>query len=264
MPFLIIIILAVIQGLTEFLPVSSSGHLVIAQHYLPWFTSTPLPFDVLLHLGTLISLVIYFYKDIWKIVSSFFSWHAPEAGEWRRLGLLIIIGSIPAGIVGVLFKDRIEGLFENARIIPFMFLVTAALLLIAERRATANKNARPIGSMGIKEALIIGLFQAVAITPGISRSGSTIAGGLLTGIEKEAAARFSFLLAIPAVLGAFILSVGDLAAFDIRYVVGVAVSCLVGLAAIWLTFRFVVNKKLWIFSVYLVILGVFLIIINSL
>jgi undecaprenyl-diphosphatase len=261
MPFLVVIALAVIQGLTEFLPVSSSGHLVVAQHYLPGFTEEALPFDVLLHFGTLLALLIYFFGDIKRIVLSFFRRGGENERRDRRLGLLIILGSVPAAVVGLFFEDQIGALFENARIVPYMFLVTAALLLIAEKTGGARKD---IGAIGIWEALIIGLFQAVAIVPGISRSGSTIAGGLMTGLEREAAARFSFLLSIPAVFGAFVLSTADVADFRISYLIGAVVSCIVGLLAIWLTFRFVVTKRLWIFSAYLIIVAAGLLIANHL
>jgi undecaprenyl-diphosphatase len=261
MPFFVVIILGLIQGFTEFLPVSSSGHLVIAQHYLPGFSEAPLPFDVILHFGTLVALIIYFFGDIRDIVVSFFRYRDAGAADNRRLGWLIVIGSIPAAVVGVLFKDQIEALFSNDSIIPYMFIVTALLLFAGERLGRPNKEIR---SIRVMDAVIIGILQAVAIVPGISRSGSTIAGGLMAGLEKEAAARFSFILSIPAVLGAFVLSVGDVSQFSVLYVVGAAVACLAGLLAIWLTFRFVVARRLWIFSLYLIIVGGVLIVVHHL
>jgi undecaprenyl-diphosphatase len=261
MPFFVVIILGLIQGFTEFLPVSSSGHLVIAQHYLPGFSEAPLPFDVILHFGTLVALIIYFFGDIRDIVVSFFRYRDAGAADNRRLGWLIVIGSIPAAVVGVLFKDQIEALFSNDSIIPYMFIVTALLLFAGERLGRPTKEIR---SIRVMDAVIIGILQAVAIVPGISRSGSTIAGGLMAGLEKEAAARFSFILSIPAVLGAFVLSVGDVSQFSVLYVVGAAVACLAGLLAIWLTFRFVVARRLWIFSLYLIIVGGVLIVVHHL
>jgi undecaprenyl-diphosphatase len=261
MPFIVVIILGLIQGLTEFLPVSSSGHLVLAQHYLPGFQAAPLPFDVILHVGTLFSLIIYFFGDIRDIVVSFFRRDAADSAQNRRLGWLIVIGTIPAGVVGLLFKDPIEALFSNWTIIPYMLIATAVLLFVGERW---GRSKRELESLGVRDALIIGILQAVAIMPGISRSGSTISGGLMTGLKKEAATRFSFILSIPAVFGAFILSLGDFTQFDISFIVGAVVACLVGLLAIWLTFRFVVAKRLWIFSLYLIIVGGFIIILNHL
>ncbi|MEJ2068318.1 MAG: undecaprenyl-diphosphate phosphatase, partial [Deltaproteobacteria bacterium] len=181
MPYYVVIILGVVQGLTEFLPVSSSGHLVVAQHYLPGFSGPPLPFDVLLHGGTLISLLIYFHKDIWAIVASFFSFGSEEGRESRKLGLMILLGSVPAGVAGIAFMDFFESLFSNIVVVPIMFLITAILLFVAEKRGVAEIGE---SGVGIKEALIIGTAQALAIIPGISRSGSTIALGLLLGLKK--------------------------------------------------------------------------------
>jgi undecaprenyl-diphosphatase len=259
MPFIVVIILGIIQGLTEFLPVSSSGHLVIAQHYLPGFMTAPLPFDVLLHLGTLLSLIIYFFGDIRDIIVSFFRWDREGSAVNRRMGWLIVIGTVPAVIVGLLLKDSIETLFSNVTVVPYMFIVTALLLFVGER---LGRSTRELSSLGVRDAVIIGVMQAVAIMPGISRSGSTIAAGLMSGLEKEAAARFSFLLSIPAVFGAFILSARDITQFDLSFVVGAVVACLVGLAAIWLTFRFVAAKRLWIFSIYLIVVGVAIIVLT--
>jgi len=261
MPLFVVIILGLLQGITEFLPVSSSGHLVIAQHYLPAFSESPLPFDVILHFGTLVALVIYFFGDIRDIAASFFRYKDPEAAADRRLGWLIVIATIPAGVVGLCFKDRIEALFSNVSIVGYMFIVTAVLLFAGER---LGRPKRPIRSIRVWDAVIIGLLQAVAIMPGISRSGSTIAGGLVTGLEKEAAARFSFILSIPAVLGAFLLSLGDISQLSVSLFIGAAIACLAGLAAIWLTFRFVVTKRLWVFSLYLVIVGGILIVLQHL
>ena len=261
MPLFVAIVLGLIQGLTEFLPVSSSGHLVVAQHYLPGFLEAPLPFDVILHLGTLASLVIYFFRDIRDIVVSFFRFSDPGAADNRRLGWLIVVGTIPAAVIGLCCKDWIETLFTNVRIVPYMFIVTAGLLFIGER---LGRPKRQIRSMTMTDAVIIGLMQAVAIVPGISRSGSTIATGLTAGLEKDAAARFSFLLSIPAVLGAFILSLGDVTQISLSFIIGAVIACLAGLAAIWLTFRFVVTKRLWVFSLYLIVVGGILITVQFL
>jgi len=258
-PYYVAVILGIVQGLTEFLPVSSSGHLVVMQHYLSGFTGPPLPFDVLLHGGTLVSLVIYFFKDIKEIIASFFKGGTEERRENRRLGFMIILGSVPAGIVGIAFMDFFEGLFSNIKTVPFMFVVTAALLLVAEKMSRTEVEERRIG---VVDALVIGLVQALAIVPGISRSGSTIALGLILGLKRETAARFSFLLSIPAVLGAFVLNLKNLDSINFPYIVGVLLAAGVGILAIKLTINAVVVKKLWIFSLYLVILGVTLLFVN--
>ncbi|MBN1574454.1 MAG: undecaprenyl-diphosphate phosphatase [Deltaproteobacteria bacterium] len=260
-PCYVAVILGIVQGLTEFLPVSSSGHLVVMQHYLSDFTGPPLPFDVLLHGGTLVSLLIYFFKDIKAIIASFFGGGTEEKRENRKLGWMIILGSVPAGIVGIAFMDFFEALFSNIKMVSFMFLVTAALLLVAEKRSKVEVEERRIG---VVDAIVIGLAQAVAIIPGISRSGSTIALGLILGLKRETAARFSFLLSIPAVLGAFILNLKNLDSINFPYIVGVLLAAGVGLLAIKLTINAVVVKKLWIFSLYLMILGVTLVFLNFL
>lgn len=263
MPFLVVLTLGIIQGLTEFLPVSSSGHLVIAQHYLPGFTDPPLPFDVVLHVGTLISLVIYFYRDIWNILVSFIKWEGEERKKYRRLGCMVVIGSIPAGFLGILFGDLFESLFANVLIVSFMFLFSASILLVGERKGVTEKRKEAVG---VKEALIMGLMQSIAIVPGISRSGSTIATGLFLGLERKTAAKFSFLLSIPAILGAFLLKIlfdtDNLEGIDPSYLVGAVVSALVGLLAIKLTIDAVVVRKLWIFSIYLFSLGAAFIVLN--
>ena len=260
-PCYVTVILGIVQGLTEFLPVSSSGHLVVMQHYLAGFTGPPLPFDVLLHGGTLVSLLIYFFKDIKDIIVSFFKGGTEKRLENRRLGLMIILGSVPAGIVGIAFMDFFEALFSNIKTVSFMFLVTAALLFVAEKRSKTEVEEKRIG---VVDALVVGTAQALAIIPGISRSGSTIALGLILGLKRETAARFSFLLSIPAVLGAFILNLKNLDSINLPYIVGVLLAAGVGLLAIKLTINAVVVKKLWIFSLYLVILGIVLIFLNFL
>ena len=263
MPFLVVVALGIVQGLTEFLPVSSSGHLVVAQHYLPGFTDPPLPFDIILHVGTLVSLVIYFYRDTWDILVSFIRWEGEDRKKHRRLGLMVVVGSIPAGFLGILFGDLFESLFANVLIVPFMFIVTASILLVGERKGALEHGREAVG---VKEALIIGLMQGVAIVPGISRSGSTIATGLFMGLDREKAARFSFLLSIPAILGAFLIKIlfntEALESIDSSYVVGAAISTLVGLLAIKLTINAVVVKKLWLFSIYLFLIGAVFVALN--
>jgi undecaprenyl-diphosphatase len=265
-PFLVVLILGIVQGLTEFLPVSSSGHLVVAQHYLPGFSGPPLPFDVLLHLGTLVSLLIYFHRDIWRIICSFFEYSKPESRGFRRLGLLIVLGSIPTAIIGIGLEDVFERMFANPKLVPIMFLVTAVVLVGAESFTekkkrehdtddspdeTASLDNRTAQSVGVWQALLIGFVQGCAIVPGISRSGTTIAAGMFSGVRKEEAARFSFLLSIPAVFGAFLLHMDDLGVVDISYIMGAVVAALVGLVAIHLTIGAVVSNKLWMFSIYL-------------
>lgn len=239
------IILGAIQGATEFLPVSSSGHLVIVQSLLGVRLEGGglLAFDVCLHFGTLLAVLVFFRKEIGQIVSSYFrksSDERPSGGfsvkEARRLGLLIVIGTVPAVIVGLTLNDFFEELVSNAISAAFMLLITGAILW-----GTRWMGEGVIGvmRMGWVRALIIGCAQALAIIPGISRSGSTIAGALYAGVNRDLAARFAFLLAVPAIAGATVFKLGDLANFSgnimLATAIGTLVAFVVGLACIrWL------------------------------
>ena len=208
------VILGILQGATEFLPISSSGHLVFAQHYLKGFHQPGILLDVLLHLGTLFAVVIYYWKDIAKILRAVliqldvFGWWDMGARDTyqtqRRLVLLIAVGTIPTALIGFLFKDSIEMLFSSVSFTASMLIVTGIILAAADRIKGVT---RKIDSFQLKDSFIIGFVQGVAILPGISRSGSTIATGLFRKIDGEEAARFSFLLSIPAIIGAVILEV---------------------------------------------------------
>ena len=192
------ILLGLVQGLTEFLPVSSSGHLALAQHFLPGFSQPGLLFDVILHLGTMVAVVVVFRADLARLFSAPFNKSAAGAGD-RRLLLLLIAGSIPTAIIGLSFKDAIAGLFANVNLIALMLMVTGTLLFLAERfRRPGRKEAKLTWS----DAVVTGIAQGIAIVPGISRSGSTIATLLFKGVDGETAARFSFLLSVPIILGA--------------------------------------------------------------
>jgi len=239
------VVLGAIQGATEFLPVSSSGHLVIAQSLLGVRLEGGglLAFDVCLHFGTLLAVAVFFWREIGQIVASYFrraSDDRPERGfsvrEARRVGIYVIIGTIPAGVVGVLLDDFFEGLVSNPISAAFMLLVTGAILW-----GTRWVGEGVLGAMrmGWVRALLIGCAQALAIIPGISRSGSTIAGALYSGVNRDLAARFAFLLAIPAIAGATVFKLDDLANFSSDIMVataaGTAVAFAVGLACIkWL------------------------------
>jgi undecaprenyl-diphosphatase len=198
----VLLVLALIQGVSEFLPISSDGHLVLAQQ-LMGLSGSHLALDVALHLGTLGAVVLVFRRDFWALV------RRSLAGERAQLGALII-GSLPAAAVGIGFEELFEGLFASARAAALGLLATAVFLLLGERaraRAPADGGAKPVGW---REALWIGCAQALAILPGVSRSGSTIATAFLCGVGSGEAARFSFLLSIPAVAGAVLLKVPEL------------------------------------------------------
>jgi len=216
------IVLGLVQGLTEFIPISSSAHLVIVPWIFGWddplFRS--LGFDVALHLGTLTALVVFFWKDWVRLVGAWFMSIAQlKVGQDpdRRMAWFILVACIPGAIAGLLFESRIEKLFhpEGSPILPASMIAMAAIiaalggiLLIADRFA---KRGRAMGAMGWKDAIIIGFSQALAIFPGVSRSGATITAGLALGLERESAARFSFLLSAPIIAGAGAKSLYDFA-----------------------------------------------------
>jgi undecaprenyl-diphosphatase len=214
------VILGIVQGLTEPLPVSSSAHLVIVPALIPGFQPPGVAFDVLLHLGTLLSVVFFLRREIGKLLASLMPGKAQDdqvpgtgAGEKavnRRMVLWIMIATFLTGVIGVLFQDRIERLFESVETTACMLFITGILLFGSDRVKT---NERRKGDMNLKDAIVLGLVQAVALIPGISRSGSTITFGIFRGLERETAARFSFLLSIPAIGGAVILKSADLMRF---------------------------------------------------
>lgn len=245
------ILLGILQGLTEFLPVSSSGHLVLAQSLLPGFDGPAVAFDVLLHAGTLGAVIIYFRQDLARI--------AVDCTRPREGGLhlpwLLAVGTVPAGIVGVFFADAIRPLFTAPRTASVGLLVTALLLTMAWRVGTGGK--RSIESMTLWAALFIGTFQAVAIVPGISRSGATIAAGVFLGLSGRDAARFSFLLSIPAITGAFLLESGALKGMESvgAYTAGAMAAALTGWASIAFLMKLLGKGRLLPFALYCLLVG---------
>ncbi|MEK6854806.1 MAG: undecaprenyl-diphosphate phosphatase [Nanoarchaeota archaeon] len=196
------IILAIVQGITEWLPVSSSGHLVLFNKILGY--KGDLLFDVALHFGTLMSVFVYFGADIVDIIRELLT------GKWKsengRLGILILIATIPAGLIGFLFRDIFESVFSNLIVVAFGFAITGVVLLIA---SFGFVKTRSIEGFGYRGAIIVGLAQVFSILPGISRSGTTISAGLLSGLKEQDAVKFSFLMSIPVILGANILVIGN-------------------------------------------------------
>jgi undecaprenyl-diphosphatase len=248
-------LLGLIQGLTEFLPFSSSGHLAIAQHFLPGFDQPGLLFDVLLHSATTLAVIIYFRKDIWRLLSCFFR-KDPYAVDDRHTFWMLLIGSIPTALIGLSGKDFFAGLFENLPVIGCMLLLTALLLIVAEK---ARKDGRSLAQLNINDTLLVGVVQGLAIIPGISRSGSTIATLLLRGIDGEAAAKFSFLLSLPAIAGAMLLSVQNLGQVNSNdlpaYGLGALVAFVSGLFAIRCLMNVVRRKRLVGFAIYCLLVG---------
>ncbi len=255
MNYLYACLLGLIQGLTEFLPVSSSGHLAITQHFLPGFEQPGLFFDVLLHAATTLAVIIYFRKDVWNLICCYFRTNE-EAIANRHILHMLVLGSIPTAIIGLSGKDFFTGLFDNLLVIGCMLIVTAALLTLAEK---VRRDGRSLEQINGRDSLLVGIVQGMAIIPGISRSGSTIACLLLRGIDGEAAARFSFLLALPAVGGAMLLSLKDLQNVATNsipaYGLGALIAFLSGLFAIRCLMDVVRRKRLIGFAIYCLLVG---------
>jgi undecaprenyl-diphosphatase len=202
------IILGIVQGATEFIPVSSSGHLVLVPWLLGW-QAPGLAFTVVVHVGTAIGVVLFFWREWLAMLKSIFVWlRTHEVNADLRLLVLLILGTIPAALVGVFFQSFVEGLFNDPMLVALMLIVTGAILFAGER---LGRLERPIVALTWVDALLIGLAQMIAIVPGISRSGSTITAGLLRRVQRDDAARFSFLLSTPIIIGSGAIEVLDLA-----------------------------------------------------
>jgi len=252
-----IIVLAIVQGLTEFLPVSSSGHLVVANALLESLGRAPtedlVEVNIVLHLGTLLAVLVHYRQEIVRLLTSD-----------KHVAAFIIMGTIPAAVVGVYLKKVLDDsqsaqILENVLLAGLMFPVTAAMLVFAMRRTPGDKE---YTQLTFRAAMAIGVAQAFAILPGISRSGSTIAAGIAAGLKREAAATFAFLLAIPAIAGAGVLEgmealeAGSTGTSPATLLVGFVVSFAVGWASLLLLIRFLRSGKLAVFAWYLVPLGV--------
>ena len=260
-------VLGLVQGASEFLPVSSSGHLVIVPWLFGWPTSTLL-FDTVVHLGTLLSILAVFWRDFVAIIRAtlrslpvlFKTRGAPSSlpDTNARLGWFIVLGSVPAAVTGLLFKDALERLYHTPQAAAF-FLAVTALLLAGSEWMSRNVSARaPLAALSLRQSLLIGLAQAAALAPGISRSGTTIAAALAQGLRREAATRYSFLLGAPAFLGAGLLQVVDTLAVEPSAVlaelpallVGFITSAVCGFAAIRFLLAYVRRNSLYLFSGY--------------
>jgi len=245
------LVLGIIQGITEFLPISSSGHLVLAQHLFS-LKDDNLLFDTIVHAGTALSILVVFRRDITTLIGQLFSRQQTERMAGGHVVLTLVIGTIPAAVAGILFKDFFESLFSTPRTVGYTLLVTALLLFFSAKNRTTLKR------VTLLTAVIIGCAQALAIVPGISRSGSTIAVALLIGINRDEAGRFSFLLALPAILGAMVLQMPDISESNLSIVVGLTgfiVSFLTGLASCIALLHFVKKGKLHYFGFYCVAAG---------
>ncbi|MEW5796366.1 MAG: undecaprenyl-diphosphate phosphatase [Candidatus Zixiibacteriota bacterium] len=242
-------LLGVVQGLTEFLPVSSSGHLVLVQEYLR-VHEADLAFDLVLHLGTLVAVFIYFRSAIWRLIRALFGSGTPDD---RKMIIWLVIGTIPAGVIGVLFEEYFEQAFGSPVSTSWELIVTG-LILLATRFVRAGQ--RPISLM---PTIWMGIGQAVAIMPGISRSGTTIAAGLFAGVKPSVAAEFSFLLSIPAIAGAVLLKSGEIvrapAALYGPYLAGFLFSLVFGLLSVYVVLTTVKRGRFDWFAYYCFAVG---------
>lgn len=278
MDFLKAIILGLIQGIAEFLPISSSGHLAIFKYVLGFDSDTGLLFDVLLHLGTLAAVFVCFYKDIFElihegfaIIFKFFSslfgvlfkkkkWDPVVTTPYRRFVMLVIVSTIPTGILGILLKDVIELASATLLVPGILLLINGVQLLISDRLKDGEKTEK---DASYKSALLVGTAQGVATFPGISRSGTTITACLACGFTREFAVRYSFIMSIPAILGALVLELLDFSAEAIettqllQYTIGTIVAGIVGYICIKTMLVIVKGKKFKYFAYYCFAMGAF-------
>ncbi len=253
MSFFHAILLGILQGFTEFLPVSSSGHLVLAQHFLHLDTAANLTFDIMVHFGSLLAVIIYFWKDIYYLIISLFHWSGSSSkhssNHWFLLYLLV--ATIITGIIGFAFKDFFEKQFGNPYVVSCMLIITGIIIFLSD---LVPSSQRRIEQMGFFRSLLIGFGQAIAIIPGISRSGTTIAVSLFSGIRREDAARFSFLLSIPAILGASLSDYKNILNLDPSligsYIGGVIAAFISGYIVIAFLLEIIRKKRLRYFSFY--------------
>jgi undecaprenyl-diphosphatase len=251
------LILGIVQGITEFVPVSSSGHLVLLQKIFK-IDEPAMIFDTMVHVGTLIAVMAVLWREIWDILRKII----------QPLTLYLIIATLPAVIFALVFNDFIKNTFDSGFFLGFSFLITAVLLMGAEFfRSKTSKMSKNKDSMNWFDALIIGLFQAVGILPGISRSGATISGALFRRLDRDFAARFSFLLSIPAILGALVFQLKDFAKGGIPesigavpIIVGTLSAAITGFFAVKFMLKIIRERSLALFSIYTGVLGVLVLI----
>lgn len=254
------IIIGIIQGATEFLPISSSGHLVLLPQIFQ-MTNPDLTLIGLVHAGTLLAVLIYFRQDLWNIITAVLQGlykRKPLATADAKIGWLIVVGSIPVGIVGLLFADFFEEVFGSPRVAAGFLLVTAVLLVLGERMLSGKKE---MAEMSWADAILVGLFQMMALFPGVSRSGSTIVGGLARGLDRPTAARFSFLLGIPAILGAGIQAILAIFTESAQFSAGVYIfsfmaAAVSGYACIHWLLTWVKNHTLYGFAIYVTLISI--------
>jgi len=261
MPLYQAIVLAIVQGLTEFLPVSSTAHLTLFPWFLHW-EDPGLTFDVALHAGTLVAVLLYFWKlwvEMIRAVVGLDSGNDPQVSEHRRLFWMLVVGTIPGGIVGFLFEKSAETKFRDPLVIGVALIGVALLMWVADRMENRTMT---LDRVGWGETILVGVAQALAVIPGVSRSGITMTAGLFRGMTRETAARFSFLLSTPIIAGAVLKKGLELRhegvppGMKLPFVAGIIVSGLVGYVVIAWLIRFLSHRSFKVFVVYRIALGV--------
>lgn len=245
--------LGVIQGMSEFFPISSSGHLILARLFLPPATVDSLVFDVMLHLGTLLAVVVAMWADVVSLFWGLVDWFRRRANPMTTAVGRVALACLPAAVVGVLFEKPIEANVRSPYVVVFTLAFVALVFLVMERR---SEGSRELEQLSWRAALLIGSFQAIALIPGVSRSGITIVGGLLLGLRHQSAARFSFLISIPVIFGAALVQGGSL--FDenlasrevVELLVGIVASATAGLVSIRFLLKFLARGTLRPFAYY--------------
>ncbi len=251
------IILGIIQGLTEFLPISSSGHLVLAEEYIN-FDQPNISFEIILHLGSLLAVLVYFRKDIIELIASLFIYKKNERQNRANRNTLfyMIVVTTVTGLIGFYFKEFFTSTFSVTYYASTLLLVTGLILFISDKITPQGLKTH---QLGIKKSIVIGLTQSLAIFPGISRSGTTIATGIFTGLKREEAARFSFLISIPAILGANISEIKSFMELEkimlMNYIFGLIAAFIAGYSVIALLIKLVKKQKLRYFSYYCWFIG---------
>jgi undecaprenyl-diphosphatase len=263
------IILGIIQGLTEFLPISSSGHLVIAPYLFNWHipAQDAFVFDVLVQLGTLLAVILYFWNDLYRIIVEVIQGlirRKPFFSPMARLGWLLVLATIPAVVAGLFFKDLVESAFGSPLAAGLFLIGTAGLLVVGELLGKRNQQ---IQSITWLDSLLVGIFQILSLFPGISRSGSTISGGMVRNLDRPSAARFSFLMSIPVMIGAGAVAVVDLFKMPnysgqiITILVGFATAAIVGYLSIRWLLHYLTSRSLYIFAVYSIIASLIVVLV---
>ena len=262
MPILQVIVLGLIQGLTEFLPVSSTAHLYLTSWLLGWQTEA-LDFDIMLHVGTLLALLLYFFRDWVQIISQAFGLRVGHDNELRlnhMLLWLLVVGTLPIAVVGFLFSKQAETTWRTPWVMGVMLIVVGILMHLAE---TSSRRSRDLASLNAPDAVVIGIAQALAVIPGTSRSGISISAGLFRNLSSQTAARFSFLLSAPAIAGAAGKAFWDMhkahqlhAVLETPFLVGVAVSAVTGCVVIAWFMQYLRRSSLRPFVYYRIIFGI--------